>query len=267
MFRSIVYFAACIAVLGCAMPSHAQQLDCAYTFASAPGATYLHFCVSPTGTLIQLQTHPNDDLISEGYIGFGGKREGAEGYGLCNESPAMAYWDYLNDYSFSSNWNDASIVSSTAKSVKIARTTSDGDWTLTQTFTADTITPAVKLTMALKNNTKSARVAYLVRFAGAPPSFYNASSTGGMTFAWRQSSPVENEGDGLVVQNYGAPKFGFMNSYVWLAGAPSNPCDFAAHAASEVQVYNSTGELGMAYVGSVAARQTKTATIIYKGMF
>lgn len=42
---------------------------------------------------------------------------------------------------------------------------------------------------------------------------------------------------------------------------------FAATAVSEVQVYNSLGLLGIAYVGSVPAKQTKSATIIYKGMF
>jgi len=54
-----------------------------------------------------------------------------EGYGVCDNTGAVAYFDYA-DYGDSGNWGAPTLVSQTATSVKIARTTSDGVWTLTQ---------------------------------------------------------------------------------------------------------------------------------------
>jgi hypothetical protein len=51
--------------------------------------------------------------------------------------------------------------------VKIARTTVDGNWTLTQTITKVPSPASIKVVMALKNNQAVSDVAYLVRFADA----------------------------------------------------------------------------------------------------
>jgi hypothetical protein len=48
--------------------------------------------------------------------------------------------------------------------VKIARATSDGIWTLTQTITQDKTTPSVRIAMAVKNNALATGKTYSVRF-------------------------------------------------------------------------------------------------------
>jgi hypothetical protein len=70
-----------------------------------------------------------------------------EGYGICDEGTGKAYFDYgsLGD---NGNWLPPVLLSNKGKTVKIARTTSDGVWTLTQTFTQVTgNTPMAKVTM------------------------------------------------------------------------------------------------------------------------
>jgi hypothetical protein len=273
MFRTITTVFAFFMLMACALPAQAADLDCAYTFTSQPGNANLKFCVSPTGTLISLEMPSGPELITEGNIGFHGKLEGSEGYGICTESPATAYWDYINDDNESSNWEPATLVSHTLTSVKISRKTSDGIWTLTQVFSADIKTPGVTLAMSLKNNTETDHVAYLIRYLApsASANLMHFSSTHDRAFAWIVSTPVDGFGYGLMVQNQGAPHFGFMNTYVWtpgeVSGAGPNPCNFAAGANVGPAIYESGSSMAIAYVGAVSAKTSKTATIVYNGMY
>jgi hypothetical protein len=90
---------------------------------------------------------------------------GGEGYGICNESPAQNYTDYATGDT--GNWNAGTVLSSNSSSVKIVRSTGDGNWTLTQTITKVPATSSIKVVMALKNNQAVAKVVYLVRYADA----------------------------------------------------------------------------------------------------
>lgn len=155
-------------------------------------------------------------------------------------------------------------MSQTTTSLKIARTTFDGNWTLTQTFTAEeAVPPAVRVTIALRNNTDVAHVAYLVRAVGTTYHYdYNSSSTQSNAFSWIQSSPVENFGFGFLMSNVGAPQFGFLNSYVWDSGWLGNPCNFAGNGATSV-VNQGEGVMSIAYVDSIGPKKTKTANIRY----
>jgi hypothetical protein len=266
MFRNIALVGAFLVLVCCALPSWAAEPDCVFTFASGGIGPNLQFCVSSNGTLVDLEMSNGFQLI-EPYVGNGGKQEGFEGYGLCNESPPMAYSSFENDES--TNWGNATILSHTAMSVKIARTTSDGVWTLTQTSTADTKTPAVKLAMVLKNNTKEDRVAYLTRWVAVNAGNWNYSSTHDRAFAWNRSIPVDRLGFGLMLQNEGMPQFGFMNTYVWyeFGGGPPNPCNFAGGAVDMPLVNTAYGSMAIAYVDTVAAKKSKTVTLEYNGMY
>jgi len=270
MFRKLAIVSAFFVLTVCARPSFGAQLDCAYTFTSQPGKPVLNFCVSPTGTLTTLTMPSGPELISQNWIGPAGFLEGGDGYGLCTESPATAYWDYVNDVN-ESNWGAATMVSHTATTVTFARTTSDGFWTLTQTFTADTRTPGVKLAMALKNNTTSSLRAYLLRFV-ISSNFGAYSSTRDRTFAFFSTTP-DTFGYGLSVQNQTTPQFGYMNGFAYYLGKISrwgpNPCDFAAGSATNGPILwpGPGGGNSLVYAGPVAAGKTRTATIFYSGMY
>jgi len=159
---------------------------CAFDFSSDANNTSFRFCVTATGNIPEIETPQGRAQVSF---------DRHEGYGLCNESPAVAYYDY-GQFGDSGNWGTATVVSQTAQSVKIARTTADGIWTLTQTFTLIPATPSVKVVMALKNNTAAPRVAYLVRYADIDADWNNTgvvqnnlTATTGGAFAWNASIP------------------------------------------------------------------------------
>jgi hypothetical protein len=231
---------------------------CSFTFSSGANNTFLKFCVTATGNITQLETPAGHEHILIGTI--------AEGYGVCNESPATAYWDYAGDGE-SGNWGPAILVNQTTTSVKIVRNTGDGIWTLTQTITQIAGTPAVKVVMALKNNTAAARTAYLVRYADVDSSAgsENFSATQNSAFGWNNSVGITSFGFGLVLQNVGTSQFAFTNGYARDTFHGPNPCDFAAHSPGVV-LTNIDGSVAVAYVGSVGANQTKTVTLNYKGM-
>jgi hypothetical protein len=126
--RSIVCLTIFLVLIGCALPIQAQQaapdtIDCWFLFKSGANNTRLLYCVTANGNIPLIGTS-----YDRSQIGGGG-----EGYGICNESPATQYHDYATGDS--GNWKPATVVSLTKASVKIARTTSDGNWTLTQPIT------------------------------------------------------------------------------------------------------------------------------------
>jgi hypothetical protein len=82
----------------------------------------------------------------------------SEGYAICDVSNSdpqgngrVAYSDFAATGA-TANWNPPVVLSHNATSVKIARTTSDGIWTLTQTITqmAKTASGSKSVTMTYK---------------------------------------------------------------------------------------------------------------------
>jgi hypothetical protein len=123
-----------------------------YYFNSGSGNSYLSYCVTVNGNILSIVTPAEQALTGDG-----------EGYGICNESPGQNYTDYAG-FGDTGNWNAPILLSQTTSSVKIARTTSDGNWTLTQTIAKVPSTASIKIVMALKNNLAVAKTAYLVRY-------------------------------------------------------------------------------------------------------
>jgi len=137
--------------------------DCQSTFTSGSGQTFLQFCVTVNGNITELQSPAGYEHIRVGFY--------EEGYGICDfgttTGSETGYFDYA-DGGDSGNWQNPVTTQPGGVNtfpLKIVRTTSDGVYTLTQTFTRDTVEPTVKIAMTLKNNTKAARDFALVRFA------------------------------------------------------------------------------------------------------
>jgi hypothetical protein len=130
---------------------------CNWTFTSPQTAAnkYLQFCVTVNGNITEFQSSSGIEHIRVGAV--------SEGYGICDGTTgAVPYYDYA-DSGDSGNWQAPVTLAVTATSVKIARTTTDGLWTLTQTISINKPAASANVTMALKNN--STRLATLVRFA------------------------------------------------------------------------------------------------------
>jgi hypothetical protein len=265
MYRNLAVLAVFFLLLGSALASPPQAASaepatasCSFTFASGANDTYLKYCVTANGNITQLETPLGQELINRGStVG--------EGYGVCNETPATAYSDY-GGWGDSGNWQPAQVVSKTATTVKITRTTSDGIWTLVQTFTQDKTTPAIKVTMALKNNTAAIRKVYLVRYAdvdaGGNWTANNFDSTANSAFGWG-STTGNLDGWGLMVKNVGT-RWSYVNGFGQPSFQPPNPCAFAFNWIGLVT--NTDGSIVLAYVDNIAGGKTKTATMVYRGM-
>jgi hypothetical protein len=234
-----------------------DTIACSYNFASGSRDSYMQYCVTANGNIPQLQSPAGQSLIGSG-ITVG------EGYGVCNETPATAYWDYAG-WGDSGNWGPATTLSQTATSVKIARTTSDGIWTLTQTLAQDKATPAVRITMVLKNNTAVSRKAYIVRYADVNAGNWINDifdATADSAFGWASTTGV-NDGWGLMIKNVGA-RWGYTNGFGQPIFNPPNPCAFAFNWIGLVG--NTDGSIVLTYVDTIGAGQSKTATMVYRGM-
>jgi hypothetical protein len=230
---------------------------CSYTFTSGSNNSYLSYCVTANGNIPQIETPFS-------HLQMGG---GGEGYGICNESPATEYHDYATGDS--GNWASARVVSKTSTSVKIARSTSDGNWTLTQTITQVATTSSITIVMALRNNQAVSKVAYLVRYGDVNANGGQLNTLGATlnsAFAWSYLfDQVPPPFYGLQLQNVGTPPFGFWQAYAQTINSGPNACAFAFNASGGL-TSNTDGSLVMAYVGSVPAHGTKTVTLTYRGM-
>src|ERR1700683_4821466 len=160
--------------------------------------TYLQFCVTVNGNITEFQSPSGIEQLSPG------GSNAFEGYGICDVTNAnTAYWDYAGDGD-SGNWNAPTTLSQTATSVKIERSTSDGVWMLTQTFTlVPGPNPYAKITMELKNTSGETRRVLLLRYANAVPNTgspfaENYSGTDESAWGW-------GAGYGLILQDVGIP--------------------------------------------------------------
>jgi hypothetical protein len=171
---------------------------CSYTFSTGSGYTYLQFCVTVNGNITEFQSPSGIEQLSPG------GSNAFEGYGICDVTNAnTAYWDYAGDGD-SGNWNAPTTLSQTATSVKIERSTSDGVWMLTQTFTlVPGPNPYAKITMELKNTSGETRRVLLLRYANAVPntgSPFAENYSGTDESAWGWGARY-----GLILQDVGIP--------------------------------------------------------------
>ena len=185
-----------------------------------------------------------------------------EGYGVCDTTTGTEYTDY-GGFGDSGNWGPATVVSHDAKSVKIARTTNDGLWTLTQTINQIAgPSPSAKIIMALKNNSAISKTALLIRYANADAANTfenNLDSTLTSAFAWNSIS--NGEPFGLMLQNVGTPQAGFLIGFVQKVPNGPQPCTATAE---EGPLKATDGAIAMGYELFLPKNGSKTVNVAYK---
>jgi hypothetical protein len=131
-------------------------------FISGSGATYAHLCITENGNVGLFESPQGIQNIGLDQL------PAYEGYGFCdyvNLPHGVPYNDYLRD---SHGSLGDSIVRQPHGSgtfpLIITRKSSDGVWTLTQTFSLDTkYLPILTIKMLLRNNSDTARYANFLR--------------------------------------------------------------------------------------------------------
>jgi hypothetical protein len=242
--------------------SPAATQTCSYQFTSGSGQTYLQFCVSVNGNIVQFQSPAGVEQLNQ---------DGAhEGYGICDEAPNTGYYDYAN--ADSGNWNAPALISKTASMVKIERTTTDGAWTLTQTITSSAgPNPYAKIVMQLKNNSSLDKIISLYRYADPVPDAaamednFAENYDGDNNGAWGYAALTSDTPYGLMLQKLGDPTPAPITLYdsegFAYAGdlGPTNPCFI--HASSTIQ--DGLGSTMMFYVMTLGKEKSVTVTDRY----
>lgn len=166
MFVRIVQIAVLLTLSSFALAQKHQQhkaalapatTDCAATFTSGSGHNKTQFCVTTNGNLTQF-SRDNEEYIRVGDF--------SEGYGICDLTNTVSYFDYAQGDS--GNWSAATFSSTGTKAIT-TRVTSDGVFKITNTVTkipASSAGPgSAKVSMKIQNLGNSARTVILLRFA------------------------------------------------------------------------------------------------------
>ena len=230
---------------------------CAFSFTTGANDSFLKYCVTANGNIAQLEAPLGKEHIAVGTVG--------EGYGFCDLNPQVRYFDY-SDFGDSGNWGEATIVSQNTKSVKIARATTDGIWTLTQTITQVAgISPSVKITMTVKNNSTVTRSLFFMRYADVDAGgdfLNNFDGTQKSAFGW--NSDTTTNAVGLLLQNAGAfPPDSSPGGFTQNVPNGPDPCNFAAHFASGPQLATD-GSIVFLYALNLSKGTSKTVTVSYQ---
>lgn len=240
-------------------PSPLSTTNCSFTFTSGANNTFLQYCVTANGNIVQLETPLGHPQVSS---------DGGEGYGVCDQNTGVAYYDYAGNGD-SGNWGPATVVSHNATSVKIARTTSDGLWTLTQTITQVGGTSSVKIAMALKNNSATLKSALLMRYANLDADgvvLNNLDGTINSAYGSNSISVPHGIGHafGLVLQNVGTSRFPY-DGFVQTGPQGPAPCNSRAFSAA-APLISTDGSLVMIYEPAMVGHGSATVTVGYKGL-
>lgn len=265
MRRQVNFFLFTCVMSICLVPRGHATTTCIKDFTTGTGNTYLSYCVTANGNILEIQTPFGVNVLDVN----------GEGYGICDQNAPMNYTDYA--VSDTGNWSAPTTLSVTGSSIKIARATIDGHWTLTQIITKVSRTTSITVVMALTNNQTVADVAYLVRFADILiPTSYDEFWLGGLNSASAKTMQADPN-YGFQLLNVSNPTLSYWQGFAQSVNTGPNACAFAFNEASDVLspgpnnfwdagLDGTLGSIEMAYVGTIGPGQTKTVTMSYRGL-
>jgi len=232
---------------------------CSYQFTSGGTTTkkFLQYCVTVNGNIVEFQSPSGVENIAVGVFG--------EGYSLCDFASGLGYHDYAGFGDADTGaWGAPSLLQLNATTVKIARTTTDGIWTLTQTIQQSSADATAKVTMALKNNTAISRFVWLARYvdidAHGTINPNTLDGTQNTAFGYLVNNPTDFGLQLSLIAENGFTHYGFAIPHP--AGNPA--CSIGTGFVGTV-----TGADGSVYFYhgiTVKAGKTATVKLKYSGM-
>jgi hypothetical protein len=226
---------------------------CSFAYSSGPLATFTRYCLGANGNIVQLDSPSGFEFINNGDL--------MEGYGICDVTPNVSYYDYASIDS--ANWGATTVTIPNATTAKFVRTTGDGIWQLTQTVMQIKATAAstgsVKITMALKNLSTISRNVALMRVANvnAGPVATNDELVSSFNSAFAQE-PGASWGLGLTTNTFTFAH----NGAVFSVPTGPDPCHYVTSINNFAFVGD--GSIGHVYAITVPKGATKTVTMTYK---
>jgi hypothetical protein len=187
-------------------------LNCDVTYTSGTSTTNFTYCVTVNGNISQFS------VATQPMIGI------AEGYGICDTTANVSYFDY--GQADSGNWQAPSFTHS-GNVVTVVRTTKDGNWKLTQVITNQPASASgfgdAKVSMKLQNLSGITRDAQIIRYVdvdadGDSNNHFDATATAAIGLE-------PNFGHGMmVINNTVNIAFGYLTFPLSIAGEP-DPCN------------------------------------------
>jgi hypothetical protein len=230
-----------------------ESTTCSSSYSSGPLNTFTRYCLSANGNIVQFDSPSGFEYINNGDL--------MEGYGFCDVTPNVAYYDYASIDS--GNWGATTVTTTNATTQVFVRNTADGLWQLKQTITQIKATPSgpgsVKITMALKNLSAIARDVTLLRVANVDAGATTISDEFVSSFnsAFGQE-PGVSWGLGLTTNTFSFAH----NGIVQTVPTGPNPCHYVTNLSNTSFVGD--GSIGHVYAISVPKGATKTVVMTYK---
>jgi hypothetical protein len=226
---------------------------CRFTFSSGTGPNLLKFCVTVNGNVAELTSPGGIEHIREGTV--------LEGYSICDFSSLTRYYDFAAEDS--GNWQ-APVVTGSTLPLTIKRSTSDGIYTLTQVFNRNTVEPAVKMTMTLKNNTAVSRDFAVVRYADIDANNANGGTFNNYFDFDHESAWGYNNGFNLFgIMLYSVPTA--MSHFAFVQDTADFPdsCSPVANLPSSTPWFGD-GSVGLDWNGTLGASKSITVSAEYR---
>ncbi len=227
---------------------------CSFTYSSGPVATFTQYCLSTNGNIVEFASPLGEEYIAGVHI--------HEGYGFCDFNGSggpVAYFDYAD--TDSGNWGATTVTAPNVTTRKFVRTTSDGNWQLTQTMkqikaTATTM-GSVQITMALKNLTSTSRPSvYFVRVANVDVT--GASDHFDNTMTSATGEQVRQAGLNLAANTFSFSHIGYTQNVF----SGPDPCDPFKNV--NTGAFTGDGSIGHWFNFPVSAGGTQTVILTYK---
>lgn len=238
------------------LPDGTVQSDgvttCDVTYTSGTSVTTTQFCVTVNGNI------PKFSVATEQMMGI------AEGYGLCDMTSSTSYYDY-GGYD-SGNWGPATFTHS-GNTITVKRTTTDGNWMLTQTIKNEEASAAgfgsAKISMKYQNLSGTTRQAEVIRYADV-----DANSDFTNHFDTTSTTAIGLDGDfqhGLLISNNTFNNsYGYLTGVLDIAGIP-DPCD-PFHFLPPSLPYVGDGSILAMWSFRLAHKASATVTGTYTGI-
>jgi hypothetical protein len=258
---SLVIILLALVAFGSLASAQTKDTSCATPFSGGgSGIFQFNYCVSPNGNIVQMETPAGFQHLAPGHL--------SEGYGLCDVTAGIEYFDYGDGGVSSGNFWLAPVVLSTSPLV-IGRKTNDGIWQLRQTFTTNAADSSIKIKMDVINQTALRRDATLVRYSDVNVNLNGLTDLFQATLLSAAASDLfgtpRSPGMQLRDAGHGTPTPHVQN----VQPGPS-PCNTFVHV--KEPFFAGPGSLMLVYgeptsstgVISVPANGTKTATALYR---
>jgi len=233
---------------------------CQSTYTSGQGPGFFQFCVTANGNIVEFQNPAGiDHFASHG-----------EGYGICDATLLKGYADYGDGGGYGS-WSSPTLIQPNGANtfpLEIVRTTSDGVFTLTQSFSRLAADRSVRIAMTVQNNASVSKRIFLLRYGNVAANttvpdanYFDVTNAGGSAWVY------DRVNNGFMLS--ASPTITSHLGLVFNTNSGPDPCNFGASTVSPTVNPNPFPYHGPASVGTVhsvtlSAGKSTTVNVSYR---